>query len=192
MAELKEDKPEDKVDDEPIIDDYELVAFDKIKVDYDYIIDLISGFVDSLGEVESEAEYNKKLNEIKEIIAAYSEDNSKLGSLLESILEDIVNNSEKYENQDVSVIINQMRQSAIDKEIRLFSEKWFVDFDDVKYEAYHFKDGKLANESKLKEKADYAAYKEAIDEPVKKFKFFSAMIKDFKEDLMPEIAPLFN
>ena len=155
MAELKEDKPEDKVDDEPIIDDYELVAFDKIKVDYDYIIDLISGFVDSLGEVESEAEYNKKLNEIKEIIAAYSEDNPKLGSLLESILEDIVNNSEKYENQDVSVIINQMRQSAIDKEIRMFSEKWFVDFDDVKYEAYHFKDGKLANESKLKEKADY-------------------------------------
>ena len=123
---------------------------------------------------------------------AYSEDNSKLGSLLESILEDIVNNSEKYENQDVSVIINQMRQSAIDKEIRLFSEKWFVDFDDVKYEAYHFKDGKLANESKLKEKTDYAAYKEATDEPVKKFKFFSAMIKDFKEDLMPEIAPLFN
>ena len=84
---------------------------------------MISGFVDSLGEVESEAEYNKKLNEIKEIIVAYSEDNSKLGSLLESILEDIVNNSEKYENQDVSVIINQMRQSAIDKEIRLFSEK---------------------------------------------------------------------
>ena len=36
-----------------------------------------------------------------------------------------------------------MRQSAIDKEIRLFSEKWFVDFEDVKYEAYHFKDGKL-------------------------------------------------
>jgi type I restriction enzyme R subunit len=59
-------------------------------------------------------------------------------------------------------------------------------------EAYHFKDGKLANESKLKEKADYAAYKEATEEPVKKFKFFSAMIKDFKENLMPEIAPLFN
>jgi type I restriction enzyme R subunit len=192
LAELKEDKPEEKIDDEPIIDDYELVAFDKIKVDYDYIIDLISGFVDSLGDVESEAEYNKKLNEIKDVIAAYSEDNPKLGSLLESILEDIVNNNEKYKNQDVSVIINQMRQSAIDKEIRLFSEKWFVDFEDVKYEAYHFKDGKLANESKLKEKADYAAYKEATEEPVKKFKFFSAMIKDFKEELMPEIAPLFN
>lgn len=112
--------------------------------------------------------------------------------MLESVLEDIVNNSEKYENQDVSVIINQLRQSAIEKEIRRFSEKWFVDFEDVKYEAYHFKDGKLANENKLKEKANYAAYKEATEEPVKKFKFFSAMIKDFKEVLMPEIAPLFN
>ena len=192
LAELKTDKTDDKSDDEAIIDDYELVAVDKIKVDYDYIIDLISGFVDSLGDVESEAEYEKKLTEIKEVIAAYSEDNPKLGALLESVLEDIVNNSEKYENQDVSVIINQLRQSAIEKEIRRFSEKWFVDFEDVKYEAYHFKDGKLANENKLKEKANYAAYKEATEEPVKKFKFFSAMIKDFKEVLMPEIAPLFN
>lgn len=192
LAELKTDKIDDKSDDEAIIDDYELVAVDKIKVDYDYIIDLISGFVDSLGDVESEAEYEKKLTEIKEVIAAYSEDNPKLGALLEGVLEDIVNNSEKYENQDVSVIINQLRQSAIEKEIRRFSEKWFVDFEDVKYEAYHFKDGKLANENKLKEKANYAAYKEATEEPVKKFKFFSAMIKDFKEVLMPEIAPLFN
>lgn len=192
LAELKTDKTEDKSDDESIIDDYELVAVDKIKVDYDYIIDLISGFVDSLGDVESEAEYEKKLTEIKEVVAAYSEDNPKLGALLEGVLGDIVNNSKKYENQDVSVIINQLRQSAIEKEIRRFSEKWFVDFEDVKYEAYHFKDGKLANENKLKEKANYAAYKEATEEPVKKFKFFSAMIKDFKEVLMPEIAPLFN
>lgn len=192
LAELKTDKTDDESDEEAITDDYELVAVDKIKVDYDYIIDLISGFVDSLGDVESEAEYEKKLTEIKEVVAAYSEDNPKLGALLESVLEDIVNNSEKYENQDVSVIINQLRQSAIEKEIRRFSEKWFVDFEDVKYEAYHFKDGKLANENKLKEKANYAAYKEAIEEPVKKFKFFSAMIKDFKEVLMPEIAPLFN
>lgn len=192
LAELKTDKTDDKSDDEAITDDYELVAVDKIKVDYDYIIDLISGFVDSLGDVESEAEYEKKLTEIKEVVAAYSEDNPKLGALLESVLEDIVNNSEKYENQDVSVIINQLRQSAIEKEIRRFSEKWFVDFEDVKYEAYHFKDGKLANENKLKEKANYAAYKKATEEPVKKFKFFSAMIKDFKEVLMPEIALLFN
>lgn len=192
LAELKTDEPGEGNANDTITDDYELVAVDKITVDYDYIIDLISGFVDSLGEVESEAEYNKKLNEIKEIIAAYSEDNPKLGALLEGVLEDIINHKEKYENQDVSIIVNQLRQSAIEKEIRQFSEKWFVDFEDVKYEAYHFKDGKLANENKLKEKANYAAYKEATEEPVKKFKFFSAMIKDFKEDLMPEIAPLFN
>lgn len=192
LAELKTDEPGEGNANDTITDDYELVAVDKITVDYDYIIDLISGFVDSLGDVESEAEYEKKLAEIKDTIAAYSEDNPKLGALLEGVLEDIINHKEKYENQDVSIIVNQLRQSAIEKEIRQFSEKWFVDFEDVKYEAYHFKDGKLANESKLKEKADYAAYKEATEEPVKKFKFFSAMIKDFKEDLMPEIAPLFN
>lgn len=192
LAELKTDEPGEGNANDTITDDYELVAVDKITVDYDYIIDLISGFVDSLGDVESEAEYEKKLAEIKDTIAAYSEDNPKLGALLEGVLEDIINHKEKYENQDVSIIVNQLRQSAIEKEIRQFSEKWFVDFEDVKYEAYHFKDGKLANENKLKEKANYAAYKEATEKPVKKFKFFSAMIKDFKDVLMPEIAPLFN
>lgn len=192
LAELKTDEPGEGNANDTITDDYELVAVDKITVDYDYIIDLISGFVDSLGDVESEAEYEKKLAEIKDTIAAYSEDNPKLGALLEGVLEDIINHKEKYENQDVSIIVNQLRQSAIEKEIRQFSEKWFVDFEDVKYEAYHFKDGELANENKLKEKANYAAYKEATEEPVKKFKFFSAMIKDFKDVLMPEIAPLFN
>ena len=63
-------------------------------------------------------------------------------------------------------------------------------FDDVKYEAYNFKDGELANENKLKEKADYAAYKEATPGAMPKFKFNGALIRDFKEVLMPEILLL--
>ena len=92
--------------------------------------------------------------------------------------------------QDISVIINQMRYAAIDKEIEKFSLKWFIPFDDVKYEAYNFNDGELANENKLKALADYAAYKEKTSDALPKFKFNGALIKEFREVLMPEISPL--
>ena len=63
-------------------------------------------------------------------------------------------------------------------------------FDDVKYEAYNLKDGELANENKLKALADYATYKEHTPDALPKFKFNGALIKEFKEVLMPEISPL--
>ena len=79
---------------------------------------------------------------------------------------------------------------TVDKAVRSFAEKWFLDFDGVKYEALHFRDGELANESKLKDSADYTAYKAAAPDAMAKFKFRKAMIDDFKEKLMAEVAPL--
>ena len=93
--------------------------------------------------------------------------------------------------QDISVTINQMRYAAIDKEIEKFAAKWYIPFEDGKYEAYNFKDGELANENKLKELADYSAYKAATENALPKFKFNGAMIREFKDVMMPEISPLF-
>ena len=76
------------------------------------------------------------------------------------------------------------------KSFRLFA-KWYIPFEDVKYEAYNFKDGELANENKLKELADYSAYKAATENALPKFKFNGAMIREFKDVMMPEISPLF-
>ncbi|MCR5102127.1 MAG: type I restriction endonuclease subunit R, partial [Butyrivibrio sp.] len=96
----------------------------------------------------------------------------------------------KFIGQDVSLIISRMRRAAIDTEIEKFASKWFLDFDLVDYEATHFKDGIISNETKLKDNADYTAYKEATENPLPKFKFNTLLIKDFKETLMPAIQPL--
>lgn len=48
-----------------------------------------------------------------------------------------------------SLIINEKRYSAVDKEIEAFSDKWFIPFEDVKYEAYNFKNGEMSNENNL-------------------------------------------
>ena len=192
MEELKKD-PIDDTDDEPIRDDYDLVAHSKFRIDFEYIVELLQGFVDFLDQKNEdfdEAEFEHKLLQLKEMVKEFAENNPRLSDLLLQVLDEIEQDKARFMGQDISVIINQMRYAAIDKEIEKFSSKWFVPFEDVKYEAYNFKDGELANENKLKAAADYAAYKDNTVDALPKFKFNGALIKEFKEVLMSEISPL--
>ena len=192
MEELKVEKT-DEPDDDLLLDDYDLVAVNKFKIDFEYIVELLQGFVDFLDQKAGdydEVEFDHKIRQLKEIVKEFGEDNPKLSELLIQVLEGIEQAKEKYIGQDISVIINEMRYSAIETEIKRFSEKWFIPYEDVKYEAFNFRDGELANENKLKENADYAAYKEATTDAMPKFKFNSSLIRDFKEELMPQIIPL--
>ena len=97
----------------------------------------------------------------------------------------------KIFGQDISVIINEARYRAIDEEIQKFADKWFLSFEDVKYEAYNYRKGILQNETKLKEQADYTTYKTSVENSLPKFMFYSAMVTDFHEGLMEDIEPLF-
>lgn len=74
------------------------------------------------------------------------------------VVDEIEKDKDRFMGQDISVITSQMRYSVIDAEIKSYAQKWYLDFEDVRYEACHFRDGKLANENKLKDSADYAAY----------------------------------
>lgn len=195
MEELKKQVDDPEPDDEPVRDDYDLVAYSKLRIDFEYIVELLQGFVELLDQSENdfnEADFEYKIKMLREVILEFANDNPKLSALLIQIVDEIEQDKEKYMGQDISVIINQMRYSAIDTEIKKYSDKWFVDFDDVKYEAYNYKDGILANENKLKEETNYSAYKESTEDPLPKFKFRKAMIDEFKDVLMPEIDPLID
>lgn len=195
MEELK--KPDDNPDSEedPVWDDYDLVAYSKLRIDFEYIVELLRGVVEFLDQSQNdfdEVEFETRIRAIKEIIAEFASDNPRLGVLLTQVVDEIEKDKERFLGQDISVIINQMCYAAIDAEIREYAEKWYLDFEDVKYEAFHFRDGDLANENKLKDSADYAAYKEENDDALPKFKFRKLMIDEFKNVLMPEIAPLID
>nr|MCR5292809.1 DEAD/DEAH box helicase family protein [Eubacterium sp.] len=196
VKELQDDSPKPGGDDDSttlVTDDYELIAFSKIRIDFEYIVLLLQGIVETLNPEHddfNEVEFDLRIKRIREIVDEFSNENPKLSALLIGIIDDIEKDKEKYIGQDVSVIINQMRYEVVDKEIRKFAEKWFLDFEDVKYEVYNFRNGEMANATLLKDKADYAAYKESVKEPLKKFKFNSTMIDEFKEVLMPEVGPL--
>lgn len=195
MEELKKSDDNPDSEEEPVWDDYDLVAYSKLRIDFEYIVELLQGFVESPDPSENgfdEAEFEAKIRSIKEIIAEFAVDNPKLSALLIQIVDGIEKDKERFMGQDISVIINQMRYSVIDREIKKYAEKWYLGFEDVRYEVFNFRDGELANENKLKDSADYAAYKEENKDALPKFKFRRQLTDAFKNVLMPEIAPLID
>lgn len=193
MEELKKPDDRSEPDEEAVWDDYDLVAYSKLRIDFEYIVELLQGVMESWNPSENDfdaAEFETRIKTIKEIINEFAADNSKLSALLAQIVDEIEKDKEKFLGQDISVMIHQMRYAVIDEEIKKFAEKWYLGFEDVKYETFHYKDGELANENKLKDKANYAAYREANHVALPNFKLRKVMIDEFKNTLMPEIASL--
>lgn len=192
MEEFRKDKenPDDK---DPVMDDYDLIAYDRLRIDFEYLLELLQGFIESLDPSQNdfkEVNFEADLKTIRGLIDEFSKDNQKLSELLNTIVDEIEADKSRYVGQDISVIVNQMRYEAIDREVAAFSKKWFLNPEEVRYEVFNFKDGKLANETNLKEKADYTAYKNSTDNPMSKFRFWKEMIEDFKNELMSSVQPL--
>lgn len=165
-----------KLNDEPLSDS----EFAKIKNDLSHasFYDATKWLVGENGKVYVHVQRGNK-------------DNQKVGEMLHMLITDIENDREKYLGQDVSVIFNKMRSDIIDKEIDNFTNKWFLNREDVKFGAYHYKNGKPENESVLKENAQYAEYRDTVKNPISpKLKFNKTIIKEFSDDLMDKIFPL--
>ncbi|NBI73247.1 type I restriction endonuclease subunit R [Clostridiaceae bacterium] len=193
MEELKNPDDNPGADETPVWDDYDLVAYSRLRIDFEYIVELLQGVVESLDPSENdfdEAEFETRIRAAREVIAEFAGDNPRLSLLLAQVVDRLENDKERFMGQDVSVMLNRMRNSVIDAEIRKYAEKWYLDFEDVRYEAYHYRDGRLANENQLKDSADYAAYREEHKNALPKIKFRKQMMDEFRTVLMPEIALL--
>lgn len=194
LEELKKDPPEQGAED-PVIEDYDLVAWHRLRIDFEYLLELLQDVADSIHPAKDSPEdtdFQKKIQTLRGLVAEFSAQNDKLGALLSSVLDEMASDRDRYHGQDISVIVNQMRQEAIDKEIRAYAARWFLDPAVAAYEAYNYRDGVLASENNLKDKADYTSYCKHTENPLPKYKFRKVMADDFKKNLMPEILPLLN
>lgn len=179
--------------DGPVVNDYDLIAYHKIKIDFEYLVELLQGFVDSLHPEtnnQKQSDFQDKIKEIREMVNEFSQSNQKMGNLLSIIVEEIENDSRKYFRQDISAIINRRRYEAINKEIFAFAKKWFISPEEVWYHVQHFQNGIIANKTNLKKAAQYSEYKVSTEHPMTKLQFNQSIVKEFKNELMENILPL--
>ena len=187
-------KPDPKDGNDPTVDidlEYELKAYSKEKIDYDYIVSLIQTVVSATDEERSEQHFQNLLGEINKYIDELLSTNPKLGALMQELWNNIRENPDEFKDKRVSYILADMRKETIESVLREFAEKWCVALDAISYSAdrYEFGDTEIPGLNNLKKSADFDRYA-AEHDGVSKFKYHQAIKKALADLLIDEIIPL--
>lgn len=174
--------------------EYELESVKTENINYEYILMLIQAFVPS-GDDEYELiarEDVKASEEVNRYIDDLAKNNEKLADLVRDLWRDIQLNPENYRDQSVSLILEEMRQETEYKAIQEFSQKWSVEEDAATYVAlnYNPKKKKQSGENEMKSSADYDNYKQTVENPVSKLRYWKNVRSDFEKMVKNEILPL--
>lgn len=171
--------------------EYELKAYSREKIDYDYIVSLIQTVVSATDEERAEQHYQNLLAEISKYIEDLLASNPKLGALMQELWDDINNNPNDFKDKRVSHTLAQMRKEAIENLLSNFSNEWCVSLEAVSYSAdrYELGDTEIPGLNNLKKAADFDKYSETHSD-ISKFKYNQAMKKALSDLLIEEIVPL--
>lgn len=192
MEELRADKDPDDKEEVEIDQDYELMAYSNIKIDYEYIINLIQNIVNPAENEDAvtQEERQKKINEVKLYVEDLRKDNEKVAAIMADLIADIEVDDKKYRGKSILNIVENMKQDCIDKVITDFCMTWHVTKDDVLYAATHYRNGEIPNKSAIKMTADVEGYNATQEKPLQRYKYFARMMEELKKILDEEIKPL--
>lgn len=187
----KQPNPVDPVDPTFIDLEYELKAYSREKIDYDYIVSLIQTIVSATDEERAEQHYQNLLAEISKYIEDLLASNPKLGALMQELWDDINNNPNDFKDKRVSHTLAQMRKEAIENLLSNFANEWCVSLEAVSYSAdrYELGDTEIPGLNNLKKAADFDKFSETHSD-ISKFKYNQAMKKALSDLLIEEIVPL--
>lgn len=171
--------------------DYELKAYSKEKIDYDYIVSLIQSVVSATDEERQEQHYQNLVAEITKYIEELLSSNPKLGELMQKLWDKVQQNPDEFKDRRVSFVLAEMRKEAIDSVLSAFAEEWCVSLEAVSYAAdrYQLGDTELPGLNNLKKSADFDSYS-ATHEGMSKFKYHQSVKKALLTLLNDDVLPL--
>ena len=176
----------------PEIDiEYELKAYSKEKIDYDYIVSLIQSIVSATDEERQEQHYQNLVIEITKYIEELLSSNPKLGALMQQLWEKVQNSPDEFKDRRVSYVLSEMRKEAIDSVLSAFAEEWCVSLEAVSYAAdrYQIGDTELPGLNNLKKTANFDDYS-AKHDGMSKFKYHQSVKKALLTVLNDDVIPL--
>ena len=190
---IREKYKKERTDDKPpeIDLEYELKAYSRARIDYDYIVSLIQSVVSATDEERQEQHYQNLVIEITKYIEKLLSANPKLGALMQQLWEKVQEDPNEFKEKRVSYVLAEMRKEAIDRVLRGFAEEWCVSLDAVSYAAdrYQFGDTDLPGLNNLKKSADFDSYS-TKHEGISKFKYHQSVKKALMTLLNEDVIPL--
>ena len=187
------DQPEDD-ETQPADLDYELMAYSNTQIDYEYIINLIQNIVtpDEDSEDSSPEERQKRIDEVKQYVCELQKTNPKVAKIMTDLIYEIEMDDRKFRGKSILNIMEKMKYDCIDRVVSDFCTTWYASKEDVMYAAMHYRNGKIPNESVIKDTINYAEYKAAQEKPLPKFKYKPRCIDELRKILDEEIKPLID
>ena len=186
-----DDDSSEKSDPAEVNLDYELMAYSNIKIDYEYIINLIQNIVTTDGEGDITPEQRQKqIEEVKQYIIELRKDNSKVADIMYDLVYDIETDENKYKGKSILNIVENMKHDCIEKVVSDFCVTWCASKDDVMYAATHYRNGEIPNEKAIKVTADFTRYKTLEEKALPKFKYYNKLMSELRKTLDEEIKPL--
>lgn len=187
---------EDPVEAIEIIDiEYEISSLKTQEIDYDYIVMLIQTYVPQKEESKEEAMIRRKEKDIAGVYK-YIEDlaktNPKVAVILEEVFEDVLANPDKYEDKQISNVIQERQDFERKAKIDEFSKKWQLNPKDLEFVAEHYNPSKESvqrGEKELINNGDLDKYNEINDERINKIKYNRSIRKEYKKFVEEEILP---
>ena len=112
--------------------------------------------------------------------------------MLKSLWEDIRRDPENYRNQNVSLLMENLKHQKEREKIVGFSQKWQVKEEELAYLVSNYNPNKTkqSGESELKNTSDYTAYRNKSEEPVSKLRYWKEVRTELTEMIGTEILPL--
>lgn len=176
--------------------EYELESIKTDEINYEYILLLIQSFVPQ-GNDEYElipVKDEKAVKEVNQYLNDLGKANPKLAKLMGEIWDKIQDDPESYRDQNISVLLENSIQNTTYELVEEFSDKWQVNEDELEFMVsnYNPRRSKQNGEAELKRTSNYEVYKQKVEKPVSKLKYWKHVRKDLDDLMKEEILPLQN
>jgi type I restriction enzyme R subunit len=188
---IEELRKESSDDDEITFDiEYELQSVSQATIDYSYLMNLIQTYVPNDFDEEPDPEADNE--EVEKALETLEKVQPEKAQVARETWEDLLENREKYRNQQITVVIQQKLDRQVAAEIQEYSAEYGVAKSDLQYVVNHYdpdKEDRQLGEQELIENADYEYFKEKSEESVNRLKYRRLIREGYKELIEQKILP---
>ena len=159
LAELKS-RVEDDDDGEPLDIHYELESIQVDEINYAYILTLIQSLIEQ-GQSQEKNLSTQDREAVDNYIQSLEKTNPNLAQIITELWREVQEHPESYRGQSIANILDQMIEAVIQQHIQVFSKRWYVGEDELRYYVEHYRKGakKQLGESQLTKSQRYQDYK---------------------------------
>ena len=186
LAELKS-RIEDDDDGEPLDIHYELESIQVDEINYAYILTLIQSLIEQGRSQEKNLSAQDK-EAVDNYIQSLEKTNPNLAQIITELWSEVQEHPESYRGQSIANILDQMIEAVIQQHIQVFSKRWYVGEDELRYYVEHYRKGakKQLGESQLTKSQRYQDYKLEVADALNPL-LYKKQIKEAYTQLVEEV-----